>query len=123
HSGRPVGVFLGEDVSGETRRGVGRYPADMLYLLEAPTLREVFFPTDSTWFAIEPARADDWDAIMAISSRHDGPEATALLASWWRTHPEAFQVVRDGQHAVVAFYCLLTYAKAQASQLQADPLT
>jgi hypothetical protein len=120
---RAVWAYLRDDVQQATRTELWRYTADMLYLLEAPTLREVFFPTDSTWFAIEPARADDWDAIRAISSRHDGPEATALLASWWRSHPEAFQVVRDGQHAVVAFYCLLTYAKAQASQLQADPLT
>jgi hypothetical protein len=120
---RAVWASLCTDVQQAMRTELWRYTADMLYLLEAPALREVFFPTDSTWFAIEPARADDWAAIMAISSRHDGPEATTLLASWWRTHREAFQVVRDGQHAVVAFYCLLTYAKAQPAQLQADPLT
>jgi hypothetical protein len=120
---RAVWLYLREEVQQAERAELWRYTADMLYLLEGSAVREVFFPTGSAWFAIEPARHEDGAAIAAIATCHEGPEACRLLAACWRGLPQAFQVVRDGHGATLGFYCLFVATAAPAALLQADPIT
>src|SRR6185295_14592064 len=44
--------------------GVGRYTADLLYLLENPVIREAFFPRSGPAYAVGDAEAGDWAAIL-----------------------------------------------------------
>jgi hypothetical protein len=120
---RAVWVYLRAEMEHAARPERWRYTADMLYLLESPAVREVFFPSDSTWFAIEPARPSDWAAIEAMSARHNGPEAKRLIGAWRHGMPQAFQVVRDSQSVQAAFYCLFERSAARPAQLQADPVS
>ncbi|HEU5101521.1 MAG TPA: winged helix-turn-helix domain-containing protein [Roseiflexaceae bacterium] len=100
-----------------------RYTADMLYLLEAPLVREVFFPSGTTPYAVEPARPEDYAAIRAISLQHDGPAASELLDHWWCRQPQAFFAVRDRTNDVAGFYCLLRRSLVSPADAQADPVT
>jgi hypothetical protein len=61
------------------RAELWRYTADMLYLVEAPTVREGFFPSSATAYVVEPAGADGHAAIHAICLRHDGPRGAELI--------------------------------------------
>lgn len=84
-----------------------RYTADMLYLIDNPVVREAFFPSGAQPLAVEPARPGDDEAIAAIASRHEGPEAAALLGRWLEAAPRSFSVIRDRDGTVVGFFSLL----------------
>jgi hypothetical protein len=81
-----------------------RQTADMLYLLQNPNVREAFFPTGSQSLSVEPARAGDGDAILAIAHDHEGRSAAAAITQWWQSTPESFYVLRDGSGAVAGFF-------------------
>ena len=100
-----------------------RYTADLIYLIENPVVREAFFPTTELRCAVEPARPEDLEAILAISALHDPPEATALVEWWWERMPDAFHVARGEDARVVGFYCSLDTDRLRPADLEHDPLT
>jgi hypothetical protein len=100
-----------------------RYTADMLYLLENPVIREAFFPSGAQVYAVEPARAKDGDAIVAIARTHDGPEGARWIEFWWTQAPQSFAVARDSEGAVAGFYCMFDPEAIPSTLLARDPVT
>jgi Transcriptional regulatory protein, C terminal len=100
-----------------------RYTADLLYLVENPIVRDAFFPSGSDELTIEPASATDRAAIAAMSSAHQGPEATALVEAWLRSAPDTFRVVRDAAGVVQGFSSLCQPQDVSRSLLRSDPVT
>ena len=99
-----------------------RYTADMLYLLENPVVREVFFPSGAHLFTVEPARPDDGPAIHGISERHEGPAATKLVDELWSGAPQIFRVVREPDGTVAGFICPFDPEAVNPALLRADPI-
>jgi hypothetical protein len=105
------------------RADLWRYTADLLYLVENPIVRNAFFPSGSEELTIEPARADDHAAIVAMSAAQQGPEATALVDAWWRSAPGTFRVVRDAEGVMQGFSSLCQPQDVSRSLLRSDPIT
>jgi hypothetical protein len=105
------------------RADLWRYTADLLYLVENPIVRDAFFPSGSDELTIEPARPADGEAIAMISACQQGPEATALVAAWWRSAPETFRVVRNAEGAVQGFLSLCQPQDVSRSLLRTDPIS
>jgi hypothetical protein len=99
-----------------------RYTADMLYLLENPTIREAFFPTGAQVYIVEPARPDDGESILSICEHEDGPEAAKYLWKWWQAAPETFTAVHDGSGRTVGFYCMFDAASPLSTRVSDDPI-
>ena len=99
-----------------------RYTADMIYLIEHPLIRDAFFPPEAHLYAVEQAHPQDAPAIQTITTRHDGPEAAAVLNAWWQTLPESFHVVRDPNGQVAGYYTLFNPAGVSPSLLRRDAL-
>jgi DNA-binding response OmpR family regulator len=95
----------------------------MLYLVENPIVRDAFFPSGSDVLTVEPARAADRVAIVAISAAQQGPEATALVDAWWRSARQVFRVVRDAAGVVQGFTSLCQPQDVSRSLLRSDPVT
>jgi hypothetical protein len=100
-----------------------RYTADMLYLLDNPVIREAFFPSGTWLYTVEPARAEDGDAIHAICERHEGLEAAACLARWWDAARETFFAAYDQAGEIAGFYCLFEPGSVPRRLLQQDAVT
>lgn len=99
-----------------------RHTADVIYLIDDPIVREAFFPSNSSDFAVEPARADDHEAILELVQSHDGAGQRELMARWLSVIPTAFHVVRDARGEVQGFYCLFDAAALTPQDLAADPV-
>jgi hypothetical protein len=99
-----------------------RYTADMLYLLENPIVRESFFPSGSTQYAVEPANADDHDAILQISYRHETPTATRRVELMLQQVPESIWVVREPDRSLAGFFVVITPESASRAWMRSDPL-
>ena len=97
--------------------------ADMIALVEEPLVREAFFPSAVQHYAVETARPEDRDAIVAIAARHEPPEEVALVRAWWDEVPFAFRVARDPRGRVVAFTTLCDLADVPQRLLTRDPLS
>lgn len=104
------------------RADLWRYTADLLYLVEAPSVRDVFFPGGSEVVAVETARRSDEQAVMAIASRHAGCEEEALLRRWWRALPDSFRVTRDVNNDVSGFLCSARWSELPSALIAYDPL-
>lgn len=100
-----------------------RYTADMLYLVETPTIREAFFPHGSEALGVEAATADDLVRVIALTGQLQGREAAHGIAHWCRVAPAAFQCVRDASGLVVAYSCVLRADEFTAGTLEQDPAT
>ena len=100
-----------------------RYTADLIYLIENPVVREAFFPSTAPHFVVEPARVDDEQAILGISSRHESDPATRWIDFWWNRAPDAFFVARDDTGHVAGFYCSLDTDRVRSRDLREDPVT
>jgi len=100
-----------------------RYTADMLYLVEAPTVREAFFPRGSDVLSVEAATAVDLERIIALTERMQGRDAARAIAHWCRAAPRAFHCVRDPGGQVIAFSCVLRVDEFAADTLKQDPAT
>jgi hypothetical protein len=100
-----------------------RYTADMLYLLENPVIRDAFFPTGAQAYAVEPARAEDSNAIFQICQQHEGAKAVRCMREWWAAAADQFFVARDRTGKIVGFYCLCESGHVPASVLSHDPVT
>jgi hypothetical protein len=99
-----------------------RSTADVLYLLENQNLREGFFPTTESAVSVEPARADDWASISAMTHNFDGPQSRQALEQWWHYHPDSFFVVRDEHGGVQGFYIAIVASKVHKNVIGRDPL-
>lgn len=99
-----------------------RYTADLLYLIENPTVREAFFPTGGHRFAIEPAGPDDLPMIETVVERHESVEARELLRAWWQALPGSFQVARDVDGSITGFRCLCRDGEPPVELLRRDPV-
>jgi hypothetical protein len=110
---------LRREVESVGRVQLWRYTADILYLVEQPSIREAFFPTDIPQQLVEPARPEDAEAIASITVRHDGAEGARTVAAWWRERPEAFSVVR-GPRGEVAAYSILAFADEVGAGLERE---
>lgn len=84
-----------------------RYTADLLYLVEAPFIRDAFFPAGAQRVAVEPACAGDGPAIARIAEEHESPAALQAILSWWRQAPDCFQAIRDASGNLDGFYILI----------------
>jgi hypothetical protein len=106
-----------------------RTTADLLYLVENPTVHDAFFPGGAEAHSVESAGADDGDAVRRIAA------GDPLVDRWWRMLPESFRVVRDPTGVVVGFetICQLQdiphalaagdpVVEAWRAHLRADPL-
>jgi hypothetical protein len=72
-----------------------RYTADLLYMLENPMIRDVFFPTTEHRYSVDVARPGDWPSIEAVARETISPGAMDVLAAWWQRNPMGFRVARD----------------------------
>jgi DNA-binding winged helix-turn-helix (wHTH) protein len=72
-----------------------RCTADLLYILENPVIRDVFFPTTEHRYSVDVARPGDWPAIEAVAKQTQSLGAMELLANWWQRNPMGFRVARD----------------------------
>jgi hypothetical protein len=99
-----------------------RYTADMLYLLENPTVRDAFFPAGASAYSVEPARPQDGPSILSVCQRHEGAEALTALSHWWSAAPHTFSVVRDPSGKVVGFYCLCESQTLPRELIDKDPV-
>ncbi len=100
-----------------------RYMADILYLVEQPSIREAFFPTDVPQQVVETARLSDESDIARITRRHDGPEGERVMLAWWRELSDSFSVVRGPAGEVLA-YSILAFAGQVGEPLaRGDALT
>jgi DNA-binding response OmpR family regulator len=99
-----------------------RYTADMLALIDNPVVREAFFPASTEFRAVEPARAKDGDAIVAIAETTEPPSAAHALTSLWTERPDWFFVVRDAQGGTSGFYVLCRSDQASSAILDPHPI-
>ncbi|HEY1270664.1 MAG TPA: AAA family ATPase, partial [Terriglobales bacterium] len=113
---------LRSELAGAPHADFWRYTADMLYLLENPTIREAFFPTGAQVYTVEPAHPEDEAAVRAICRQHDGPAAAACLSQWWQAAPQAFHTVHDGSGRTVGFYCMFEASLLDAIEMPLDPI-
>ena len=101
---------------------VWRYTADLLYIIENPSVREAFFPTGTPEYVVEPARAEDGPAIEEISNLHEPASGASALRAWWKRTPQSFRVVRNQDGAVAGFYLMFDPATINAAHLRDDPI-
>jgi hypothetical protein len=109
---------LRTEVQHAGRSELWRYTADLLYLLENPDVREVFFPSGASEVAIEGALAGDAPAVFAIAERHLGRLRAELIARWSALAPGSVRVARS-RHSQVAG--LIVYFDAELATLSDAP--
>ena len=83
------------------RSELWRYTTDLLYLLENPEVREVFFPSGASEVAIEDAVRADAPAVFTIAERHLRRRRAELIAKWSALIPGSVRVARS-RHSDVA---------------------
>ncbi len=119
---RKVWEQLREELRAAPRSELWRYTADMLYLVENSVVREAFFPSEHQELALEPAQPEDFESIERIIRKHEGGESAAALQCWWEWVPQAFQVARNSEGEVVAFYCMFEANKLPLQLCLVDPI-
>ena len=101
---------------------VGRYTADLLYLLENPVIRETYFPATGQPYVIDGAQADDWPAILRISELQYPGAPVVDLEAWWTHSRRTFRLARDGNGIVVGFVTISEPHHLPREVLNADPV-
>ena len=100
-----------------------RYTADMLYLLENPALREIYFPTTAPDARPRAGAArTTGPGIEAIVREHETPEHAAVIRRYWESAPETFVVARDAGGDLTGFYFLFVPRDVSPRLLDADPV-
>jgi len=97
--------------------------ADLIYLIENPSIREAFFPKGASEYSVEPATAADWEDIRSISESTEPVESSRIIESWLNLHPEIFFIARASDGNVAAFYILFEPEKVSPELLIKDPLS
>lgn len=99
-----------------------RYTADMLYLIENPLVRAIYFPTTPQVHAYEPARPDDWEGIAAILRAHEPPEVLTVIRRYWEQIRDRFLVARDLDGTIRGYYFTFVPRDVSPRVLDADPV-
>lgn len=101
-----------------------RYTADIIYLVDNSVIRDAFFPpNDHREYSVEPARANELEAMMAIVKKHEPQDTQAAYQHWYSHAPDTFHSVKDKNNAVVGFYCLINPALVSDNLIKQDPVT
>jgi hypothetical protein len=119
---RAAADAIARQVRAAPRADLWRTTADILYLLENPTLREAFFPRRPNSISIEPATEADGPAVREIIVRHEGADAAAAFAPAWRLHRESCHVGRDGAGQVAGLVQVLRPGELSRGVLDRDPV-
>ncbi|MFL6551552.1 MAG: winged helix-turn-helix domain-containing protein [Povalibacter sp.] len=111
-------------VRARSTRGVRRWRhlADLLYLLEEPSLRNAFFPSDAAAPAVELARPGDFAQIFQIAEIRSGADERTRLQAWAERMPHRFSVARGSNDEVLAFYLFARQDDAHAGLESVDPV-
>jgi hypothetical protein len=112
---------LRTEVTAARNAHLWRYTADMLYLIDQPTLRTAFFPGEPALHAVEAARPDDGPALLRLVEDQDPADVEGVRA-WWEAIPRSFRLIRAGPGAVAAFYTIVPAALVPARLRAADPV-
>ncbi len=104
------------------RSGRWRHMADLLHLLEQPSLRNAFFPPEEAAPPVEPARADDFDQILEMVEHRDGPDERVRIETWAQRLPHRFSVARGSKGEVLAFYLFARQDDPHSGLGAIDPL-
>jgi Transcriptional regulatory protein, C terminal len=99
-----------------------RYTADMLYLIENPLVRAIYFPTTPLVHAYEPALPGDWEGIETILRAHESPEAVAVIRRYWEHIPDRFVVARNTDGTIRGYYFTFVPRDVSPRVLDADPV-
>jgi hypothetical protein len=106
--------------AGRSRRW--HYLADLLHLLEEPSLRNAFFPTDAAIPPVEPAREADFAQILEIAGMRTGADERARVKAWTQRLPQRFSVARGADGEVLSFYLFARQDDPHAGLGSLDPL-
>jgi hypothetical protein len=106
--------------AGPSRRW--HYLADLLHLLEEPSLRNAFFPTEVSTPPVEPARDADFNQILDIVESRNGPDERTRVDAWAKRLPHRFSVARGANGEVLAFYLFARHDDPHVGLGLADPL-
>jgi DNA-binding winged helix-turn-helix (wHTH) protein len=106
--------------AGRSRRW--HYLADLLHLLEEPTLRNAFFPTEAALPPVEPARDADFEQILAIAETRNGADERARLEAWAKRLPQRFSVARGADGEVLGCYLFARQDDPHVGLKSLDPL-
>jgi len=104
------------------RSGRWRHMADLLHLLEQPSLRNAFFPPEEEAPTVEPARAQDFNQIFEIAELRNGPDERARIEVWAQCLPHRFSVARGSEGEVLAFYLFARQDDPHSGLGAIDPL-
>ncbi len=112
---------LRAEVSRAAPDEIWRYTADLLFLLENPMIRGVFFPTTAHRYSVDGARPGDWPSMEALARETEPSAVMDLLETWWRRNPLSFRVARDSDGAIVGMeVCALD--SLPRTLVEADPV-
>ncbi len=122
HCQKAAWRLLRQQLQESSRADLWRCTADIIYLLENPVIREAFFPSESAPVSVEPAGANDRQAILDIARAHEPTSGLKAMKLWWANLPNAFHAIRDSSGDIVGFYCVALPSDVGASWMQQDPV-
>jgi hypothetical protein len=91
---------LRDEVSRAGPSEIWRYTADLLYMLENPMIRGVFFPTTEQRYSVDGARPGDWPSIEALVRQTATPVAQEMVLIWWQRNSPGFRIARDAAGSI-----------------------
>ena len=107
--------------AGRSRRW--HYLADLLHLLEEPSLRNAFFPTDARDTAGRTGARRRFQADPRYRRElRNGPDERARVEVWANALPHRFSVARAANGEVLAFYLFARHDDPHAGLGSLDPL-
>ncbi len=101
---------------------IRRCSADLLYMLEDPVIRGVWFPTTAQRYVVDAARHDEWPAILRIAGRVGPGPSLDLVEAWWRLLPESFRIARDSAGVPAGFCAISELARIPRRLFEVDPI-
>lgn len=113
---------LRTELRGAPPRDMGRYTADMLYLIEEQAVRQAFFPPAVGEQAVEPARPEDLPAVEELAERWVGKRDREFVRRWWDAAQDGFLIARDEDGAPSGFACLVEPQTVSPRLLEDDPV-
>ena len=99
-----------------------RSTADMLYILDNPYIRAVFFPDGIEAVSAEPMRLGDVAGIRQVAQSYEPAAALKLLDVWLEQAPQVFRVVRSATEPVSGFYMAFEPNTVDPRLVRRDPL-
>lgn len=97
---------------------------DLLQLFRFNPVTRRFYDWDASWqLWLEPATADDHDAIVALTRAFEGDASAELAAYWLGRQPDAFTVFRNAAgDRPEGFVAHLLLADAPGEEVDVDPV-